>query len=59
MEEAIVPCPFCGERITILVDVSVDNQRYIEDCSVCCRPIEFRVVCEDSTLVSVEVERDS
>lgn len=36
-------CPYCGESITVLIDDSVEQQEYIEDCQVCCRPIEFRV----------------
>jgi transcription elongation factor Elf1 len=35
-------CPYCGEPITMLVDLSVDSQIYIEDCEVCCRPMEIR-----------------
>ena len=53
-QETEVDCPFCGEGITILVDPSVARQTYIEDCSVCCRPIEFSVLCEDGAVVSVE-----
>ncbi len=34
-------CPYCNEAITVLVDASVDSQDYIEDCQVCCRPIEL------------------
>lgn len=57
LEEAEVECPFCGEAITIFVDCSEESQQYIEDCSVCCRPICFAVRCEDGTLVSVEASR--
>jgi len=35
-------CPYCGEKISMLLDLSVDSideQTYIEDCEVCCRPI--------------------
>jgi hypothetical protein len=35
-------CPYCGESIEIVVDTSVANQEYIEDCQVCCRPITLR-----------------
>ena len=41
--EARVHCPYCGEPIDILVDTSVDEQRYVEDCQVCCRPIVLDV----------------
>jgi hypothetical protein len=43
LEENIISCPYCGELITILVDGSVETQQYIEDCQVCCRPIEIHV----------------
>jgi hypothetical protein len=38
-EELWVGCPYCGEMIEILVDISLGEQQYIEDCSVCCAPI--------------------
>lgn len=36
-------CPYCGEPIELLVDASAAGQQYIEDCAVCCRPIEVRI----------------
>ena len=41
-EEAFLDCPYCGERISMLLDLSAGGQRYIEDCEVCCRPILVR-----------------
>lgn len=41
--ERDITCPYCGETITVLIDGSVPYQEYIEDCQVCCRPIEFKV----------------
>ena len=38
-----VACPYCGETIELIIDDSVDQQQYVEDCSVCCRPIEVQV----------------
>jgi hypothetical protein len=38
-----VYCPYCGEKIVVIVDQSVLQQEYIEDCSVCCRPITLTV----------------
>jgi transcription elongation factor Elf1 len=35
-------CPYCGERISMVLDTSLAGQTYIEDCEVCCRPIEVR-----------------
>jgi hypothetical protein len=36
-------CPYCGEPITMLLDLSVPDQDYVEDCEVCCSPIAVRV----------------
>lgn len=56
--ETGVTCPFCGEEFTIVVDCSVDgSQTYIEDCYVCCRPIQFQVECAEGELVSVGIAR--
>ena len=38
-----VQCPYCWEIIEVLIDCSVLHQHYIEDCTVCCRPIHFDV----------------
>ena len=43
MFEVEVPfsCPYCNAPITMLVDPTVPSQRYVEDCEVCCNPIEI------------------
>ena len=40
-------CPYCWEHFTLLVDGSVDHQEYVEDCEVCCRPIDFVVEVDE------------
>ena len=47
-------CPYCGEQIDVLVDCSAGSQEYVEDCSVCCRPIVVRLAVEDGELVGLE-----
>ena len=42
-----IHCPYCGEPIELLVDDSAGDQRYIEDCQVCCRPISVVVSLDD------------
>ena len=37
-----IECPFCGERIDTVLDLSAGGQEYVEDCQVCCRPILLR-----------------
>jgi len=40
--EHFFSCPYCFEEISMLLDISRDDsQSYIEDCEVCCRPIEI------------------
>jgi len=55
MEEHTVSCPYCGENINVLLDNSVDEQQYIEDCQVCCRPIVFKVTTGFSGEMMVQV----
>jgi hypothetical protein len=50
-------CPYCAEPLDLWVDESGGaSQRYIEDCAVCCQPIEVVVEIEDGELV-VSVSR--
>jgi transcription elongation factor Elf1 len=52
LTERHFPCPYCGERISMLLDLSTGNQQYVEDCEVCCRPIEIRYATEDGEEVA-------
>ncbi|MEX2482847.1 MAG: CPXCG motif-containing cysteine-rich protein [Gammaproteobacteria bacterium] len=52
--EVAIECPYCGSAITVLVDPSVAQQNYIEDCEVCCQPMTLSCVSEnDETRVEV------
>jgi len=48
-----IRCPYCDESIEIVVDDTVERQEYIEDCWVCCRPINIAVSVESDASVSV------
>ncbi len=39
--EHFFTCPHCSEEISVVLDLSVSAQSYIEDCEVCCRPIQI------------------
>lgn len=55
LEETTVICPYCGESITLLIDCSAGDQRYTEDCFVCCQPIEVALeVTAEGELARVE-----
>ena len=53
--ECPVQCPYCGESITLLIDASVDTQQYIDDCAVCCRPIQVGIHDAESGSPAVDV----
>jgi hypothetical protein len=54
-----VSCPHCGEVITLFLDLSVEEQSYIEDCSVCCQPMTVSYAASGGELERVEVEATS
>jgi hypothetical protein len=51
-----VSCPYCGETITLFLDLSVEEQSYIEDCSVCCQPMTVSYTAVDGELQHVAVD---
>jgi hypothetical protein len=57
LEHVSIECPYCGERLEIAVIALREVQEYVEDCSVCCRPIELRITGDDDGLV-VDVRRE-
>ncbi len=53
MFEHFFQCPYCWETISMLLDSSLTNTSYIEDCEVCCRPIQITSSFDgESTLIS-------
>jgi len=53
-ESVEIQCPSCGETIEVVVDCSVESQSYIEDCSVCCRPMNLTVTVDEDGIPEVE-----
>ncbi|MEP6777352.1 MAG: CPXCG motif-containing cysteine-rich protein [Chthoniobacterales bacterium] len=53
--ETEIVCPHCGEAFPLLIDTSQREQSLVEDCTVCCRPIQLRVECEPGEIVAVDV----
>ena len=43
MIEHYFDCPHCWETQLKMIDPSVDEQNFIEDCEVCCNPLEFNL----------------
>ncbi len=42
-ELVALACPYCGEPIELVVDDSAGSAAYVEDCPVCCRPMQVDV----------------
>lgn len=54
MLEHFFQCPYCWEEISMLLDSSVIDQTYVEDCEVCCNPIGVTARFLDNELVGFE-----
>jgi hypothetical protein len=55
---ADIQCPYCGEMLTLPLDLSAGSQSYVEDCHVCCQPMQVSVrTAPDATLEGVSAER--
>lgn len=58
LHEQLVTCPYCGETFTAFIDLSQGSYNTIEDCYVCCRPIELSVEADGGELVNIELATD-
>jgi len=52
MLEHYFQCPYCWETISMLLDNSIRQQTYVEDCEVCCNPIQITSHFEGLELVA-------
>jgi len=53
-----ITCPYCGELIELVIDCSIPEQEYIEDCEVCCRPINLSVSVDEQISVLSKHENE-
>ena len=57
--EASYVCSACGEEIVVPIDLSAgEEQEYVEDCPVCCRPHRLRVEEDASGRVTLQAEAE-
>jgi len=57
MLEHFFQCPYCWEEVSILLDNSISNQIFIEDCEVCCNPLEFKLTFNNGDLTNFTAEQ--
>lgn len=55
-QEHFFQCPYCWEEISMILDASVRQQTYIEDCEVCCNPIEITATFEQNELIAFDAQ---
>ena len=58
LQSLLFTCPYCGESVESLADTSEPSQRYIEDCPVCCRPIDLQLLCAPGEVIEISVRRE-
>lgn len=53
-------CPYCGEPQDIDVDCSISEQSYVEDCQICCQPMNVSITVDENgePMVSVGTDND-
>jgi hypothetical protein len=57
-EFASVACPYCGESFGTHIDLSAGAAVYVEDCQVCCKPIELGIETDaNGALAAVSARR--
>ena len=54
MEEHFFTCPYCWQNISMLIDSSIETQSYIEDCEICCNPIQIDFTFLENELITFE-----
>jgi hypothetical protein len=55
--EIDIPCPYCGELFPSMVDTTQGTHATIEDCAVCCRPVQLQIACEAGEVIAVDSSR--
>jgi hypothetical protein len=56
LEEYFFTCPYCWEKISMLLDLTSGGQTYVEDCEVCCNPISIYFDVEDGAVASFQAD---
>jgi uncharacterized Zn finger protein len=60
MENEIeISCPYCGEINVIEIDITEGlSQTFVQDCEVCCRPVELNISIDRNSNISIEVRNE-
>jgi transcription elongation factor Elf1 len=58
VREHYFTCPHCGEKISFLIDLTLEKQNYVEDCEICCNPIKVELKIEDNNIALFEAKAE-
>jgi predicted nucleic acid-binding Zn ribbon protein len=58
LETLQIVCPYCGERVEVVIDCSFSPQEYVEDCHVCCKPVILAVSVSREGEPSIQARRE-
>ena len=56
MIEQYFDCPHCWQNQSKLIEPSINSQMFIEDCEVCCNPLEFNISVSQNAVESFTVD---
>jgi len=59
IEQKTVQCPYCGEHIDVMIECTDIGHSYIEDCQVCCRPINMQIGMQEDGEIAVLVSHEN
>jgi transcription elongation factor Elf1 len=54
--EHFFTCPYCWQTVSMILDLSIEEQNYVEDCEVCCNPIQIGYTAEASEIASFSAD---
>ncbi len=58
-QDRTVVCPYCGEAVGVVINCTLTLQEFVEDCQVCCRPIQFSVsVDKEGEIVNLQARSE-
>jgi len=50
--EKTFKCPYCHSKISMVLDISEPGRQfYVEDCEICCKPIQISYSSDQGKLV--------
>lgn len=48
--EHFFTCPYCWQTVSVILDLTIEQQSYVEDCEVCCNPVQIFYTADDFEL---------